>query len=174
MRLAAGDVDLLVGTHALLEPDVVFKNLALAIVDEQHRFGVDQRRALLKKGMAVDGIMLSATNPQTMALALHGELPVSELREKRAGRKPMITTCTPVAKIEEVIAAVGRALDGGQQVFWICPLVEQSSKTELAAARTWGYRFERAVQLALKAIASAVLGLGIAGAVALIVIAIKA
>src|SRR5258705_6845249 len=126
-RLEAGEIDLLVGTHALIQDDVVFKSLALAVVDEQHRFGVRERLALTSKGEAVDVLVLSATPiPRTLVLTYFGDMDVSELREKPAGRQPIDTRAVPISRISEVIDAVGRALQAGKLVYWICPLVEES------------------------------------------------
>jgi ATP-dependent DNA helicase RecG len=126
-RLEAGEIDLLVGTHALIQDDVLFKALALAVVDEQHRFGVRERLALTSKGDAVDVLVLSATPiPRTLVLTYFGDMDVSELREKPAGRRPIDTRALPDSRLEEVMDAVGRALDAGKLVYWICPLVEQS------------------------------------------------
>ena len=134
-RLAQGDLDLLVGTHALFQEEVLFKDLALAIVDEQHRFGVHQRLALARKGEAVDVLVLTATPiPRTLVLTYFGDMDVSELREKPAGRKPVDTRTVPLGRINEVVAAVGRALEHGERVYWVCPLVEESEATDLAAA----------------------------------------
>jgi ATP-dependent DNA helicase RecG len=135
-RLANGDIDLLVGTHALFQQDVVFRDLALAVVDEQHRFGVHQRLALARKGEAVDLLVLTATPiPRTLVLTYFGDMDVSELREKPAGRKPIDTRTVALDRLDEVVAAVGRALDRGQRVYWVCPLVEESESIDLAAAQ---------------------------------------
>ena len=134
-RLALGDIDLLVGTHALFQDEVAFRDLALAIVDEQHRFGVHQRLALARKGEAVDMLVLTATPiPRTLVLTYFGDMEISELREKPAGRKPIDTRAIPLERLEDVVAGVGRALDEGQRVYWVCPLVEESEKIDLAAA----------------------------------------
>jgi ATP-dependent DNA helicase RecG len=126
-RLAAGEIDLLVGTHALIQDDVVFKALALAVVDEQHRFGVRERLALTAKGDAVDVLVLSATPiPRTLVLTYFGDMDVSELREKPAGRQPIDTRAVPNSRLSEVMDGVGRALRDGKLVYWICPLVEES------------------------------------------------
>jgi ATP-dependent DNA helicase RecG len=135
-RLAAGEIDLLVGTHALFQEDVEFRDLALAVVDEQHRFGVHQRLALAAKGEAVDMLVMTATPiPRTLVLTYFGDMDVSELREKPAGRKPVDTRTVPLGRIDDVVAAVGRALDEGRRVYWVCPLVEESETTDLAAAQ---------------------------------------
>jgi len=126
-RLEAGEIDFLVGTHALIQDDVIFKSLALAVVDEQHRFGVRERLALTAKGEAVDVLVLSATPiPRTLVLTYFGDMDVSELREKPAGRQPIDTRAVPMSRLEEVMEAIGRALSAGKLVYWICPLVEES------------------------------------------------
>ena len=126
-RLEAGEIDFLVGTHALIQDDVIFKSLALAVVDEQHRFGVRERLALTDKGEAVDVLVLSATPiPRTLVLTYFGDMDVSELREKPAGRQPIDTRAVPMSRLEEVMEAVGRALSASKLVYWICPLVEES------------------------------------------------
>ena len=133
--LAAGDIDLIVGTHALFQEDVAFHDLALAIVDEQHRFGVHQRLALARKGEAVDLLVLTATPiPRTLVLTYFGDMDVSELREKPAGRQKIDTRAVPLERLGEVIEAVSRALDQGRRVYWVCPLVEESESIDLAAA----------------------------------------
>jgi ATP-dependent DNA helicase RecG len=126
-RLAAGEIDLVVGTHALIQDDVVFKALALAVVDEQHRFGVRERLALTAKGEAVDVLVLSATPiPRTLVLTYFGDMDISELREKPAGRQQIDTRTVPNSRLNEVMDGVGRALHAGKLVYWICPLVEES------------------------------------------------
>jgi ATP-dependent DNA helicase RecG len=135
-RLAAGEIDLLIGTHALFQDEVTFKDLALAIVDEQHRFGVHQRLSLARKGTAVDVLVMTATPiPRTLVLTYFGDMDVSELREKPAGRKPVDTRTISLDRLDEVVAAVGRAIDEGRRVFWLCPLVEESENSDLAAAQ---------------------------------------
>jgi len=126
-QLEVGEIDLLVGTHALIQDDVVFKSLALAVVDEQHRFGVRERLALTAKGEGVDVLVLSATPiPRTLVLTYFGDMDVSELREKPAGRQPIDTRAVPDSRLDEVMDAVGRALKARKLVYWICPLVEES------------------------------------------------
>jgi ATP-dependent DNA helicase RecG len=134
-RLALGGIHLLVGTHALFQDDVVFRDLALAIVDEQHRFGVHQRLALTQKGEAVDVLVLTATPiPRTLVLTYFGDMDISELREKPAGRQPIDTRTIPLDRLDEVEDAIGRALAEGKRAYWVCPLVEDSEKSDLAAA----------------------------------------
>ena len=134
-RLAAGEIDLLIGTHALFQEEVSFKDLALAIVDEQHRFGVHQRLALARKGDAVDMLVLTATPiPRTLVLTYFGDMEISELREKPAGRQPIDTRTVPLNRLGDVVEAVGRALQEDRRVYWVCPLVEESETSDLAAA----------------------------------------
>src|SRR6516164_8729707 len=134
-RLAAGEIDLIVGTHALFQEDVAFRDLALAIVDEQHRFGVHQRLALARKGEAVDLLVLTATPiPRTLVLTYFGDMDISELREKPAGRQKVDTRAVPLERLDEVTDAVARALEAGRQVYWVCPLVEESESLDVAAA----------------------------------------
>ncbi len=130
-QLAGGELDLLVGTHALIQDDVTYKSLALAIVDEQHRFGVRERLALTSKGDAVEVLVLSATPiPRTLVLTYFGDMDISELREKPAGRQPIDTRAVPSHRLNEVVDAVGRAVKAGKLVYWICPLVEESEAVE--------------------------------------------
>jgi ATP-dependent DNA helicase RecG len=134
-RLADGTLGLVVGTHALFQEDVAFKNLALAVVDEQHRFGVHQRLALARKGEVVDVLVLTATPiPRTLVLSYFGDMDVSQLREKPAGRQPIDTRTIPLSRLDEIVAAAGRAVGQGQRVYWVCPLVAESENTDLAAA----------------------------------------
>ena len=133
--LAAGDIDLVVGTHALFQEEVAFRDLALAVVDEQHRFGVHQRLALTRKGEAVDLLVLTATPiPRTLVLTYFGDMDISELHEKPAGRQKVDTRAVPLDRFAEVIDAVARAMEAGRQIYWVCPLVEESEAVDLAAA----------------------------------------
>ena len=141
--LGAGRIDALIGTHALIQPDVVFARLVLAVVDEQHRFGVAQRLDLAAKGQGCDVLVMTATPiPRTLSLMAYGDLDISRLLEKPAGRKPVDTRILPLGRLDNVVAAVGRAIgaakdeadEGGQQVFWVCPLVEESEVLDMAAA----------------------------------------
>ena len=133
--LASGATDLVVGTHALIQDDVAFRDLALAVVDEQHRFGVEQRLALARKGEAVDMLVMTATPiPRTLVLTLFGDMDSSELREKPPGRQAIDTRALPLDRLDEVVAGVGRALAVGARAYWICPLVEETDTSDLAAA----------------------------------------
>jgi ATP-dependent DNA helicase RecG len=134
-RLASGEIGILVGTHALFQEDVAFKDLTLAVIDEQHRFGVEQRIALGGKGRGVDILVMTATPiPRSLLLTAYGDLDASRLVEKPAGRKPVATRTLPATRLQEVIEAVKRALAQGAKIYWICPLVEESESVDLAAA----------------------------------------
>ena len=133
--LAAGEIDIAVGTHALFQEGVVFADLGLAVVDEQHRFGVRQRLALASKGEAADLLVMTATPiPRTLVLAYFGDMDVSALTEKPPGRQPIDTRVMPIERLEEVVAGLSRALDRGARAYWICPLVEESETLDAAAA----------------------------------------
>jgi ATP-dependent DNA helicase RecG len=131
--LSNGTIQLVVGTHALVQEDVEFADLALAVVDEQHRFGVHQRMALSSKGHAVDLLVMTATPiPRTLMLAAYGDLDVSKLTEKPAGRQPIDTRTIPLERIGEVAQGVGRQIATGARVYWVCPLIEESEEIDLA------------------------------------------
>ncbi len=131
--LARGDIDILVGTHALFSQDVAFKDLAVVVVDEQHRFGVHQRMALSEKGLQPDILVMTATPiPRTLLLAVYGDLESSRLDEKPPGRQPVDTRVLPVDKLPEIVDGIARAIDGGAQAYWVCPLVEESETSDLA------------------------------------------
>ncbi len=133
--LQEGRIHLLIGTHALFQDEVTFHSLGLAVVDEQHRFGVHQRLALTRKGDAVDMLVMTATPiPRTLLLTAYGDMAVSKLTEKPPGRQPVTTRSVSLGRLDDVIAAVGRALATGQRVYWVCPLVEESEELDLAAA----------------------------------------
>jgi ATP-dependent DNA helicase RecG len=133
--LADGSIELAVGTHALFQEPVKFADLALAVIDEQHRFGVHQRLDLAAKGKGVDMLVMTATPiPRSLMLTAYGDLDSSQLREKPAGRKPVDTRIVPLNRLDEVVGAVARALDGGAGIYWVCPLVSESESLDLAAA----------------------------------------
>ncbi len=133
--LADGSVQIAIGTHALFQEGVAFHDLGLAVVDEQHRFGVHQRLALGSKGEAVDILVMTATPiPRTLALTYFGDMDVSVLSEKPAGRKPIATRLISADRTDEVVAGLRRALSSGDRVYWICPLVAESEIVDLAAA----------------------------------------
>jgi len=136
-KLASGEIRIICGTHALFQPDVLFRDLGLAIVDEQHRFGVAQRLALQEKARAGDAdilVMTATPIPRTLQLSLHGDLDVSQLTEKPAGRKPVTTRAVPQERMEDVINGLHRALGEGAQVYWVCPAVESETAREMTAA----------------------------------------
>ncbi len=136
-RLACGEIDIVIGTHALFQPDVAFKDLAFAVIDEQHRFGVHQRLALQTKGGkgGANVLVMTATPiPRTLLMTHYGDLDVSRLTEKPAGRKPIVTKAIPVDSIERLIDRLRVQLGEGAQVYWVCPLIESTDKSELAAA----------------------------------------
>ncbi len=133
--LAGGSLPIVLGTHALVQEDVEFKDLALAVVDEQHRFGVEQRLALADKGRQAHLLTMTATPiPRTLIMTVYGDLDVSRLTEKPPGRKPVDTRTLPLERLDDVVTAVRRAVAGGARVFWVCPLVEESDLVDLAAA----------------------------------------
>ena len=133
--LAMGRIPILVGTHAVFQKDVEFKDLRLAVVDEQHRFGVAQRMELGAKGEAVDVLVMTATPiPRSLALATHGDMDVSVLDEKPAGRKPIRTAMVSADRLEEVVDHLRKAVAEGRQAYWVCPLVEESEVVDYASA----------------------------------------
>lgn len=134
--LDSGEIAIAVGTHALFQEGVAFRDLALAIVDEQHRFGVHQRLLLGAKGEAVDVLVMTATPiPRTLSLTWFGDMDISILSEKPAGRKPIATKAVASERYDEVVAGIGRAVAAGAQVYWVCPLVAESETLEVAAAQ---------------------------------------
>ena len=133
--LASRRIRLLVGTHALFQGPVEFADLALAVVDEQHRFGVHQRLALTSKGSATDLLVMTATPiPRTLMMSFFGDLDVSRLDEKPAGRQPIATRLASADRMGEIVEGLGRAIADGQKVYWVSPLVEESEMLDLAAA----------------------------------------
>ncbi|MAU53798.1 MAG: ATP-dependent DNA helicase RecG [Roseovarius sp.] len=139
--LAAGEIDILVGTHAVFQRDVEFADLRLAIVDEQHRFGVRQRLELGQKGAQADMLVMTATPiPRSLALAQYGDMDVSVLDEKPPGRKPIRTALVSMARMDEVVDHLRRAIAEGRQAYWVCPLVEESEAVDLSSAEE---RFRR-------------------------------
>jgi ATP-dependent DNA helicase RecG len=132
--LASGLTPAVVGTHALLQRDVEFRDLALVVIDEQHRFGVEQRLGLYAKGRDADTLLMSATPiPRTLMMTAYGDLDVSRLTEKPPGRHPVDTRTVPLERIDDVVAAVGRTVARKAKVYWICPMVEESETADLAA-----------------------------------------
>lgn len=142
-QVAAGEVDIVIGTHALFQESVAFKDLALVVVDEQHRFGVAQRMQLAGKAVVPPHVLLMTATPipRSLTMTVFGDMDSSTLREKPAGRQPVDTRAMPLEKVPEVVAALHRAIAEGNKVYWICPLVEEmdgggeaDSKADLAAA----------------------------------------
>jgi ATP-dependent DNA helicase RecG len=133
--IASGEANIIIGTHALFQEDVIFKDLALVIIDEQHRFGVHQRLQLSEKGERCDVLVMTATPiPRTLTLTVYGDMDVSRLNEKPAGRQPIDTLLISNERIEEVIAGLRRKIETRARIYWVCPLVEESEKLDLAAA----------------------------------------
>jgi len=133
--IATGRAGVVVGTHAVFQDDVVFENLALTVIDEQHRFGVSERGRLQAKGPSAHLLAMSATPiPRTLELTIFGDLDVSRLDEKPPGRTPVATRAAPMPRIGQVVERLRKAVGGGAQAFWICPLVAESDLSELAAA----------------------------------------
>ncbi|WP_380786361.1 ATP-dependent DNA helicase RecG [Sphingomonas sp. R86521] len=136
MALASGEIDILIGTHAIFQDAVGYKDLGLVVVDEQHRFGVAQRMTLQSKGIAPPHLLaMTATPiPRTLTLAQYGEMDVSRLDEMPPGRQPIETRVISEDRLDDVVNALGRHLADGGQAYWVCPLVEESEKSDLAAA----------------------------------------
>lgn len=135
-QIASGQARLVIGTHALFQEDVLFENLGFAVIDEQHRFGVHQRLALTTKSKNVDVLVMTATPiPRTLMLTAYGDMDVSRLLEKPAGRIPIETRVMPLSKLQDVAQGIGRQVAKGARIYWVCPLVEESDKIEIAAAQ---------------------------------------
>ncbi len=131
-RIASGEAQIIIGTHALFQESVNYKNLMLAVVDEQHRFGVHQRLRLTAKGISPHMLVMTATPiPRTLVLAAFGDMDVSKLTEKPAGRKPIQTITVPAERTGEIVGRLKSALADGKKAYWICPLVEESEELDL-------------------------------------------
>lgn len=144
-RLASGEIDLIMGTHALFQTNVVFHNLALGIVDEQHRFGVHQRLALASKGGGADILVMTATPiPRTLVLTFFGDMDVSKLDEKPAHRQPIQTNALAMDRLDELIERVRSAVGRGEKIYWLCPLVEDSEELPITSAES---RYESLAKL---------------------------
>ncbi|PRY95104.1 ATP-dependent DNA helicase RecG [Hasllibacter halocynthiae] len=140
-RLENGDTDILVGTHAVFQDDVTFRDLRLVVVDEQHRFGVRERLRLGEKGLAPDLLVMTATPiPRSLSLAQYGDMDVSILDEKPPGRQPIRTVLIPDARYDEIVERLRTAVAEGRRAYWVCPLVEDSHAVDMTAAT---HRFER-------------------------------
>ena len=134
-RIASGDAQIIIGTHALFQDSVTYANLMLAVVDEQHRFGVHQRLRLTAKGISPHMLVMTATPiPRTLVLAAFGDMDVSKLTEKPAGRKPIQTITVPLERTGEIVGRLQSAITEGKKAYWICPLVEESEELDLMSA----------------------------------------
>jgi ATP-dependent DNA helicase RecG len=143
--IAAGRTQIVVGTHAVFQEAVAYHDLGLVVVDEQHRFGVHQRLSLTRKGAAPDLLVMTATPiPRTLVLAAFGDMDVSRLTGKPAGRKPITTVAVPMERLDEIVARAGKAMEAGERLYWVCPLVEESEKSDLMAVEE---RFRQLSQL---------------------------
>ena len=136
MGLADGTIDILVGTHAIFQEKVAYKNLGLAVIDEQHRFGVSQRLLLAAKAERPPHLLVMTATPipRTLTLTQYGEMDVSRIDEMPPGRTPVETRVISEERLGDVVDALGRHLSGGGQAYWVCPLVEESEKSDAAAA----------------------------------------
>jgi ATP-dependent DNA helicase RecG len=136
MGLAAGEIDILIGTHAIFQAGVTYRDLGLVVVDEQHRFGVAQRMMLQAKAERPPHLLVMTATPipRTLTLANYGEMDVSRLDEMPPGREPIETRVISEDRLDDVVNALARHLEGGGQAYWVCPLVEESEKSDLAAA----------------------------------------
>ncbi len=135
--LKGGSIDILIGTHALFQEAISFSDLGLVVIDEQHRFGVHQRLALQAKGTGAGAellVMTATPIPRTLLLTSYGDMDASRLDEKPQGRKPVATRTLPLERLDEIVAGVARAVKGGAQIYWVCPLVAESEMLDLAAA----------------------------------------
>ncbi len=140
-KLETRQIDLLIGTHALFQSPIQFNRLGFVIIDEQHRFGVEQRLALSAKGTNPHILSMTATPiPRTLMLTNYGDMDVSTLKEKPPGRQPITTRVMSLKRLEEVLTAVQSLLNSGQKIYWICPLVEESETLDLSAV-TERYQF---------------------------------
>ena len=134
-RLASGDIDILVGTHAIFQQSVEYHNLGLAVVDEQHRFGVSQRLMLTEKAARPPHLLVMTATPipRTLALANFGEMDVSRLTERPPGRQPVETRVVALARLDDVLQGLSRHLAAGRQAYWVCPLLDGGNDGEIAA-----------------------------------------
>ncbi len=134
--LAAGELSVVIGTHALFQDEVTFHDLGLIVIDEQHRFGVSDRMRMVAKGFAPHVLVMSATPiPRTLALSIHGDMDLSVLDEKPPGRQPIRTATMPTSRMSEVIDAIADAAARGERAYWVCPLIEESEAVDLAAVQ---------------------------------------
>ena len=135
--LANGKIDLIIGTHALFQKNIKFKNLGYVVIDEQHKFGVKQRSDLAKKGGDnCDLLLMSATPiPRTMMMSLYGDMDISKIKEKPSSRKSIVTLSKPEKKIDQLWIYIQKQINTGNQIFWVCPLIEKSKVLDYASAK---------------------------------------
>lgn len=140
LSLENGEIHLAIGTHALIQEKITFSNLGLAVIDEQHRFGVEQRNNLTTKGEKVDTLFMSATPiPRTVLLSRYSDLDCSIIKEKPPGRQDIQTSAIPLIKIGELLQSIRKKIESGEQIYWVCPLIEESEVLDFTAAEE---RFE--------------------------------
>jgi ATP-dependent DNA helicase RecG len=131
-RIESGTIDIIIGTHALFQESVEFANLGLVVMDEQHRFGVEQRLKLTSKGRHPHILQMTATPiPRSLTMTAFGDMEVSQIKQKPPGRKPIDTRAIPISRADEIIEAIGRAVNAGGKVYWICPLIEEQDDDEI-------------------------------------------
>ena len=136
-NLKKGKIELLIGTHALFQKKIIFKKLGLVVIDEQHKFGVRQRSDLAKKGgNNCDVLLMSATPiPRTMMMSMYGDMDISKISEKPAKRKSIVTLSKPEKKIDELWPFIQKQIESNNQVFWVCPLIEESTFLDYSSAK---------------------------------------
>lgn len=129
-KLLSGEIDILIGTHALFQDTVEFRNLGYVVIDEQHRFGVEQRVALINKATHPDVLVMTATPiPRSLTLTMFGDMSVSQIKSKPSNRLPIKTTVISTGKRDEVAGSLAKIINNGQKIYWICPLIDQNDKT---------------------------------------------
>ena len=133
-KISNGYIDIVIGTHSLISDKVTFNNLGIAVIDEQHKFGVIQRSKVLAKGENVHLLLLTATPiPRSLSMTVYGDLDLSEIKEKPKNRKKIITKVLPLEKYEKVKMAISRALENEEKIYWVCPLLEETEKLDLVS-----------------------------------------
>ena len=133
-KIKCGVSQIIIGTHALFSKNISYHNLSLAVIDEQHRFGVKQRLEITEKGENVDVLVMTATPiPRSLALTAYGDMDISSIREKPSGRTPIKTYVMPQSKLENVLLSINRAINNGDLIYWVCPLIEESESLDIVA-----------------------------------------
>ena len=133
-KIECGISQIIIGTHALFSKNISYHNLSLAVIDEQHRFGVKQRLEITEKGENVDVLVMTATPiPRSLALTAYGDMDISSIREKPSGRTPIKTYVMPQSKLENVLLSINRAINNGDLIYWVCPLIEESESLDIVA-----------------------------------------